>query len=509
MFARLTSYRAYALLLLVILALRLPGLIFGNVDLDEIEFLLVGRGLQLGWIPYVDIVETKPLLSYLFYAPTALLGFRLWPIQILAILWSFATALLVGRTARIWTDSEQTAACAAWMCGLTSACNVLSVNAEMMANLPLAAALLFLARAERGGGRRHDLCAGLCVGLASLFKHQAGVALLAIAMAIAITALRHHRGLGLARQLAVLVGFSLPWAVVAGLYASLGHWGPFYEWNVLRNILYVGHGAGSTLGRFAAGLGLFVILGAPLLWTFAVQESLAHVAPRGAGGSAGDDPIRRAVVYSVWLTWIPVSLGGRFYGHYYLQFVPPLALLAAPRLAAALSRWRDLRRAVRVAIVLGLALPAAGFLTFAVTRGALRAYPSQDRTTVELSRWLRDHTPRAARLFIWGHFAPIYYLAERFPGTRYKNAALQVGDFDPAHLPEGFDLRPYLSRRDLDATLHDLETRRPDYIVDTAPCNIHSWSKVPLSLFPELERLLATRYELLARPAGCPVYRRR
>jgi len=28
-----------------------------------------------------------------------------------------------------------------------------------------------------------------------------------------------------------------------------------------------------------------------------------------------------------WLTWLPVSLGGRFYNHYYLQFLPSVCLL--------------------------------------------------------------------------------------------------------------------------------------------------------------------------------------
>jgi 4-amino-4-deoxy-L-arabinose transferase-like glycosyltransferase len=499
MLERLTTRRAYGLLLLCLLLLRLPGMIFGVVDLDEIEFLLIGRSLREGWLPYVDLVETKPLLAYLFYAPTALFGFAMWPIQLLAVLWSFATAVTVGRAARLWTDSAETGAVAAWLCGLAGTCNVLSVNAELMLNLPVAGALLCFVRAERRDRRLDDLLSGLCVGLAALFKHQAGIVLLALAVGALWSEWRARRSLGIARLVALGIGFSVPWGLAAGFYAAAGHWEAFFEWNVVRNFLYVGHSAGSALGRFALSLLLCVLLGAPVLWTFAVRASLDR----------DGDSVRRGVALALWLTWIPVSLGGRFYEHYFIQFVPPLALLAAPDATRALRGWRKLGRGARTAFALGLLLPVAGFAIFGVTRGLVHGYIGQDPKVLELGRWLRANTPPEAKVFIWGHAAPIFYVARRLPGTRYKNAVFQTGDFDPQHIAPGFDLRPYLSRRDLDNTLDDFARRRPEVVVDTAPCDIHGWSKVPLSLFPELQRLLAERYRLVASPAGCPVYLRR
>jgi hypothetical protein len=485
-------------LLLTLGALRGPGFVFGVLDVDETEFLIIGRMLGEGAIPFADVVDIKPLLAYLFYAPAALFGFEIWPMQVMALGWVFATCLLVGRAARIWTGNPEIEATAAWLCGLASCCNVLSVNTELMANLPAAAALLFFARAQKSGGLGNDLGAGLCIGLASLFKHQGGILLVGLMGTLAWEAAR-GRGLQLGRHLALLGGFALPWVLVAGFYLALGHWDAFYEWNLERNLFYVGKGAGSAWGRFAAGLALSVVLAAPLLWYFAARESWARRA----------DPTGLAFALCLWLTWIPVSLGGRFYPHYYLQFVPPLALLAAPGAASLLGRWKDLRRAVRLAFSLALVVPVAGYLAYGVARGALSGYPGQNQTARELGLWIREQTPRQATFFVWGHFTPIYYLGERLPGTRYLKAAVHVGDFDPQHVSSGFDLRPYLSRRDLDATLVDFERRKPDYVVDTSPSNLHDWGKVPLSLFPELERLLAERYELVGTPARCLVYRRR
>ena len=496
----LTGGRWRVALLLALALLRLPGVLYGIVDIDESDWMVIGRALGEGWLPYVDIVETKPFLSYLFYAPAALFGFHLWPMQVLALGWVFALCLVVGRTARLWTNDARTEGIAAWICALASCANVLSVNAELMMNLPAAGALLFLARAQRpGGGRADDFGAGLCAGLATLFKHQAGIMLVALLVAAWWHAARVARRWPVARTLSVLAGFALPWGLVAGFYLALGHWAEFYEWNVERNLYYSGQSVGSALQRFAEGLALYVALASPLWWVLAVRES----------AGARPDAVRVGAATALLLAWIPVSLGGRFYGHYYIQFVPALALLAAPRAAALLARWGELARGLRVTLTLALLIPAIGWLMVGYIVGFAGLYPGQNTTARELGHWLREHTPPTSKVFLWGHYSPIYYFAQRLPGSRFQRATSLIGDFDPMHIPEGFDLRPYLSRRDLALTLADLESRRPEYFVDTTPSNLHGWSKIPLSLIPELERLVATDYEVVARPARCIVYRRR
>ncbi|MFN2546058.1 MAG: hypothetical protein ABR567_01355, partial [Myxococcales bacterium] len=100
-------------------------------------------------------------------------------------------------------------------------------------------------------------------------------------------------------------------------------------------------------------------------------------------------------------------------------------------------------------------------------------------------------------------------LSGRLPGTRYPNCSLHMGHFDPLHLPDGFHPEEYRSAPDVQATLADLETRRPALVVDTAPADIHGWSKVPLSAFPELRSYIEEHYEEVGRPGGAIVYRRR
>src|SRR5260370_722422 len=112
----------------------------------------------------------------------------------------------------------------------------------------------------------------------------------------------------------------------------MGEFPAFFEWSIKRGVAYASHGrAGSALARAAGSTALCV--GATCApWVLAVRETFR---PR-------PDVVWRGLVLLLWMSFIPVALGGRFYEHYYLQFVPPLAVLAAPGAAELAAHWREL-----------------------------------------------------------------------------------------------------------------------------------------------------------------------
>ena len=221
------------------------------------------------------------------------------------------------------------------------------------------------------------------------------------------------------------------------------------------------------------------------------------------------DAVRALLVSALLLSWVPVSLGGRFYEHYFLQFAPPLAVLAGVSADRLLSSWGSLPRMRRLVTLALLLLPVVGSVGWGFLRGLRGEYPAQEPRTREVAAWLRAHAAAGDRLFVWGHYTPLYWLAELDPGTRYLNTSVHMGNFDPAHLPEGFDVAPFESNVDIQRTLEDLEARRPAWVVDTAPADLHHWSRVPLAKFPALEAYLQSHYQAVAAPAGAVVYRRR
>jgi 4-amino-4-deoxy-L-arabinose transferase-like glycosyltransferase len=484
-----------------IVVLRSAGFAFGLLNIDESDFALIAKRILQGAVPYAQIADIKPPLAYLAFAPAALFGrLSIFPVHVLGVLWMLATCLVLGRAARRLTGNALAAACAPWLALLAGQCDVPSVSTELLMALPLAGALLFYVRAETGGSVADQGLAGLCIGIASLFRHQAGILLAAFGLALCWQMLRERSLQGLVRPIALTLGFALPWVAVAGAFTAAGGFSEFWDWVVTRNLHYLPAGTtGDTLLRAAQAIPLCV--GSAIVpWVLATRETFR---PTVQG------PARTGVVLSVWLSWIAVGMGGRFYEHYFLQFLAPLALLASPGAAELVKSWPGWSRGRRRMVVLACALPALILLAFSFARGLAGAYPEQEPRARELASWLRANTAPEERLFIWGHYSPIYYLAGRLPGTRYLTTSVHVGNFDPGHLADGVDLTPFRSDRDVALTVRDLEANRVPVFVDTAPSGIHHWDRVPLSTVPALERFLHEHYALVAEVAGSRIYRRR
>jgi hypothetical protein len=463
------------LLLGAVVVIRSAGFAFGVLNIDESDYMVFGTALFKGLLPYRDLVEIKPPLGYFTYAPSALFGGQsILPMRVLGVLWLFATALVLREVARRWTKDELAGWCAAWLCLIANLVEVPSFSSEVMMNLPIALALLAFLEEEM-------LLAGLAVGVASLYRHQAGIAAVALGMVV----LRHPRKFGL-----LFLGTILPWLAAAGAYAAIGQAGSFVEWAIVRNFTYVGHGGNGVLERAAQSILLCV--GATILpWALAARQSFRERSGFGL-----------ALSLLLWLTWIAVAMGGRFYEHYFIQFVPPLAVLGAP-LAASL--WQR-RRALFVALA---AIPLALNVGFSWARGLAGKYPAQEPKTRQVAQFLREHSAPDERLFVWGHYTPIYTLSGRLPGTRYPNTSLHMGNFDPLLLDRQFDAAAHRSAPDVRATLDDLTAKKPALVVDTAPADIHGWSRIPLSAFPVLKSYVDTHYDVIGHPAGAVVYRLR
>lgn len=502
--ALLFASRAIVPLVAVVLVLRAPGFVFDVLDIDEAHFHTIARVVALGGVPFVDAADIKPPLVYLVYLTAGLVGSTMWPVRILAVLWVLATAWVSKRAATRWSGREDVGWAAAWLSILAGLCELPTVSSELLMNLPLALALERAITRETGGPRSTLFWAGVFVAIGSLFRHQAGILLLAIGLShfwsLLDARLRGERPSWSARLLDSTVaglGFLVPWIGASVAFAAVGHFDAFFEWVIERNVSYVSAG-GFDAGRALRSIGVTIVLGAPLPWLLASRE----------GARSSSDPVRRLLVLALWLSWIPVSMGGRFYEHYFLQFVTPLAVLAAPAAMRLVDGWPTLTTARRALITALSVLPLVGNVAFAVGRGVAGSYPIQKADVREIGAWLKANTTPEEKVFMWGDYTQIYYLGERLPATRYVSAAPLMGNFDPLHLPPGFDVTKHRSERDVARALDDLERSCPAIVVDTAAGDIHGWSRIPLEKCPELERFVRDGYELVARPAGTHVYRR-
>jgi 4-amino-4-deoxy-L-arabinose transferase-like glycosyltransferase len=473
---------------------RISGFLFQVLDIDEVDFALIGRSVAEGHLPYTQLVDIKPPLTYVAFAPAALFGkFSLWPMHLLGIFLVAGTGLILGRAVLRWTQDPVAATLTPWLYLLATLCDVPSVNSELLLNLPTAVAILLFVRAEDESALHFDLLAGVCIGVASLFKHQGGMPLASLGFVLLLRALADRQLRPILRGLAMTLGLLIPWALTFAVYAGTHHLPEFLDWCFKRNFGYVGDAGASepALPRFLISTAT-CIGGTLSVWILAAQQTLAKRSRTGLALLAG-----------LWLTWIPVAMGGRFYEHYYLQFAPWLAVVAAPGAANFLASKKS--RALGLILVLLPALSGCGFF---LVKGLMHGYQVQDPKLNQVADFLKRETRPDEELFVWGHISPIYYLSERRPGTRYFHCSVHLGNFDPGHLPPGFDPSRHVSQRDVDATLQDLEANKVAIFVDLAPAAIHHWDKLPLSAIPELDGYLHAHYQLIGDPAGALVYRR-
>jgi 4-amino-4-deoxy-L-arabinose transferase-like glycosyltransferase len=217
---------------------------------------------------------------------------------------------------------------------------------------------------------------------------------------------------------------------------------------------------------------------------------------------AGRKAERTALLGLLGASAIGAAAGARFYPHYYVQLIPPLALLAAPYYARLWSgaiqppHWL-LRPKVTYA---WLALTVIAFSTEHWMALASRRVPS------ETGRYLFAHSAPDDRIFVWGQSSEIYLDAHKRPASRYITTFPLTGYVFGGTIP-GFNTRSRILPGAWSTLQQDFAKHPPTYIVD-----VQSDSRTlqyPVKNFPILDTLLKERYQPVARTAEGTIYRMR
>lgn len=426
--------------------LRLPSL---NLLLDRDE----GEYASLAWLwrsgnglPYRDWLEQKPPLAIAMNAlAQRLCGDGVYGLRLLSMAWILATVLGVfflveilarrGRMGSRLSREPRFRAAAAGFGALAAAFLLSSVrtqglaaNTETWQTLPLLGALGALyAPGPRDIRFGHYLAAGFCIGLAALFKQTAFAAVLILPWAS-----QDRDGNFFACVLWTLAGALAPWVLVWGYFESKGAGLDFLQCTVAYNQGYLVQGLAGAWRR-ALGLSRWLVpeCGAWLWLAFLGWRSL------------GRERARRAWL-GAWLAvgFVAFAASGRFYPHYVIVLLPPLAVLAGLGLLGLIPGapgWTAQRapRALRA----GLAVWAlCGYLW---ADGSLWTRPSAADRTAHLyglktlvnapaaAARLRELCSPSQDLFIWGDDAELYYLAQRRPATRFLFTYPFTGEAPP------------------------------------------------------------------------------
>ncbi len=437
MTGRLVGLRLFVVLAGASLALHLPGLTVHLFNSDEASLATMAMVIDRGGRLYHETADRKPpVVPYVYAAVARLTGTQdVRPVRAVAALVLAATAALLAAEARRRYGNRTAALGAAALFLLGSVAffpaDTQAAGFELFMLLPMTGAVV-------AAGRDRAVGAGVLLALACLCKQTAVTAALPVAWLL-------FRGGGwrpVAR--AGLAGS----AVIAVTAVAFGP-GEFLLWTVTGNGGYL---------ALRGSVGTTVLRGLGMTWAFiGINLALVLLAVLAA--------TRRAVDVDVWL-WlagaaIGVLAGLRFFGHYYLQTLPPLVLAAAAALPAVPTVARRLAlgfTGLAAAVMCAVAfLPAneRGLLPYGAVAASVRRLTTPSQT-----------------IFVWGEFPEIYWAAGREPATRFIHTGFLTGNSggrSPASarpedgLPGGWALLE-----------QDLREHPPALILDTTEAHIRN-----------------------------------
>ncbi|MBL8631088.1 MAG: hypothetical protein JNM81_15750 [Rhodospirillaceae bacterium] len=346
-----------AFLFVWIAALRLPCLNFDVLSVDEAVYMALGSGLRHGLVPYVDLIDRKPIGIFLIYAfsdwafPNGIVGVRL-----LGLLATFIASALLVDIAQRFIRLPPTSALLA---GLFYSTYVLLFYGDsgqtpvFYMPLVIAGARLVFDDAEQlmagaSPSLLRTLIAGLLLGVSLQIKYSTVFECIFCGGLLLVLAWHKRNALGAAGLVRsgtaaglMLVGGLLPTAVAYFVFASLGYGDAFVFYNFTAN-----------LTREATDFPLMDILFRSLLFTCALIPLFIKSVQSFATGSDW----RRWVVAG----WAIAALIGALaqfqpYATYFFDIPAPLSILAASMYAAPTIKLVLARAAVV------LLLPVAGY----------------------------------------------------------------------------------------------------------------------------------------------------
>ncbi|HYP27173.1 MAG TPA: glycosyltransferase family 39 protein [Blastocatellia bacterium] len=509
----------FAGLFLLNLLLRVFYLRYNFVNGDETVRALTAARLLEGARLYAEIVTDKPPATTFFYSAVfALFGRSMPAVHVAAALWNFATAVVLYLIARRLYGGAGGVSTGLWAALLFiyfstnyHTQDMMAANTELLMALPYSAAFYFFARSLSRQPRQPSLLspasmflAGLMTGVATLFK-QVGVFNLIFFAAYEAFRLYDSRPAGasapggasapasvsirnaLARLLLIGAGFASAMACFAVWLLKTETLADFWRHAVVLGISYIGALPRDVWLRFMFSRTFAYIAFNAALWWLAAWASArsvkAYLQDRRTDQGA-DARSRADLCVALWalVSFGAIFTGGRFFGHYFIQVLPALSLLAARGVGLIRERLSDpsSQKRARITAVALIIFAIFGFVRFH-SRTMVLAYEtitgartgtseswgmtSREREAETISEILRSEFGPGEPLYIWGYGGDVYWRSGLTPASRYLTPYYITGRFsdEAPSVEKPEDLFWSENRARL---IEDLRRTRPRVILD-------------------------------------------
>jgi 4-amino-4-deoxy-L-arabinose transferase-like glycosyltransferase len=481
-------------IILLTVAIRLPSLLHPQAIDSEAMYSVVANEIVDGGRPYIDAIERKPPLLFWTYAVIFKVAgeFNWKALHIVALVWTLcamAGLYVIGRE----LFDRNTGLIAALFYGVFQhwwTWKNLAFDAEMLMNLPIIWAWAIAFRRSSSRLRPELFAAGALLGAAFLLKQPAAIAAVPLGIYLLLPSYRTSRSLtrtdSIIHATMLTAGFLAALGLVTIVLWKQGILGEAFYWTIAdHDVPHVFWRKGMVNTLEFLGACLPLVAGA--IMAYRDRDEIW----------AGKAAERIALFGLLAASAIGAAAGARFYRHYYVQLIPPLALLAAPHYARLWSRRKQhwLLSAVTYA---WLALTVIAF-SIIHWKGLAR-----QRAPSEAGRYLSTHSAPEDRIFVWGQTPKIYLDAQRRPASRYITTFPLTGYIFGGPIP-GFDTRSRIMPSAWATLQRDFAKHPPTYIIDVQ--SDPETAEYPVKNFPILAKLLAERYQPVAHTADGVIYR--
>jgi hypothetical protein len=216
------------------------------------------------------------------------------------------------------------------------------------------------------------------------------------------------------------------------------------------------------------------------------------------------------------LSYVGVCFSGRNFGHYYIMVLPAVCLVAGKAvfyIADSLNSVVDrLGRKLKNPALCKLIIEA--LLLFVVMLSTLdplllfccrlRAWGvftgKLDRETFVtdefriLSDYIKKHSEKHEKIFVWGFAPELYSLANRLPASRYIYCNYLTGLIPWTNCQFNIDTSYAIVPGAWEIFMKEMNKNKPIYIIDTSVTNYRCYGKYPPEKFKELAAFLKENY---------------
>lgn len=482
---------------LFILVLRIPALYHTIIDIDEAAFAEFANKWLGGAIPYVEVYDNKPIVTYLFYYIIFyLFGINnLFAVHVATLFLVFISTVVIYWFIEKIAGMEEAKVTSLFFIFLmhTYEPKYIATNTETLYTLPLLLAFIwYYGVVWEKKNILYAVLSGICAGIAFLINYKAGVILAAFGIfGIYLLFKASDKKGELLNQIKILgftgIGFIIPVCIAILYFYHKGALNEFINLGFLYNFKYIQSGMVTVpylkaLARFL----LFGICSLPL-W-FIITK---HFFQRYDKSKTTDNLI---IFLLLWLfgSVFAVMLGWRAYGHYFIQLALPLSLLAGLSINSVPELY--IKRSYVYLTILAV------IFTLSRINIPLTYYYLGDSNALsdfaykEVAAKVQAITSPDDTMFVWGSGASAYIYANRRCSSKIIITDYVSGrQFGVSNEDMGENVNQYIQylRKEF---IHEFIKHPPTVFIDTSPSGYYGYDKFPLKKFPDFNAIIQNMY---------------